>query len=178
MADYRQYRHIPPVALAFRVMHYGRYGSDADQLQPIYLGNPFYVRGYSYRAFTQPGETSNSFMSINNLIGSKIAVVNAEIRYPFTGPEVLAPIRSRMFLSDLVLFADGGLAWHDFENIEMKWSPARNDETRMPVFSTGVALRVNLFGAIILEPYFAIPFQRRADKTSGTLGFHISFGGF
>ncbi len=177
-ADYRRYRHIPPVALAFRTMHYGRYGPDADQLRPVYVGNPFFVRGYSFRAITQPGETTDQFISINNLLGSKIAVANAELRYPFTGPEQFALIESRMFFSDLVLFADGGLAWHDFDDIEMKWRPARDEETRIPVFSTGVALRVNLFGAVIVEPYFAFPFQRRADQTRGTFGFHLSFGGF
>ncbi len=178
MGDYRRYRHIPPVALAFRTMHFGRYGADADQLQPVFVGNPYFVRGYSFRAITQPGETSDQFISINNLLGSKIAVVNAELRFPFTGPPEFAVIESRMFFSDLVLFADGGLAWHDFDDIEMRWRPVRDEEIRIPVFSTGVALRVNLFGAIILEPYFALPFQRRADRTTGTFGFHLSFGGF
>ena len=178
MGDYRLYRHIPPAALAFRTMHYGRYGRDANQLQPIFLGNPFYVRGYSFRALTQSGQTSSDYMSVNNLIGSKIAVANAELRFPFTGPAGLAVIESRMFFSDLVLFADGGLAWLDFDDIKIKWRPARNDEKRIPVFSAGVALRLNLFGAIILEPFFALPFQRQADKTTGTFGFHLSFGGF
>ncbi len=177
-ADYRQYRFIPPVALAFRTMHYGRYGPDSDRLQPVFLGNPYYVRGYSYRDLRRPGQTSNQFMNINNLMGSKIAVANAEIRYPFTGPERLALIKSRMFFSDLVLFADGGLAWYDFDDIKAKWRPARDEDERIPVFSTGIAIRVNLFGAVILEPYFALPFQRQADRTTGTLGLHLSFGGF
>ena len=177
-ADYRQYRLIHPVGLGFRLMHFGRYGRDADQLQPVFLGNPFFVRGYSFRQITQTNETSEQYISVNNLLGSKIAVANAEVRLPFTGPPELALIRSRMFFSDLVFFADAGLAWNDFDDIEARWSPVRDDDVRIPVVSTGVALRVNLFGAIILEPFFAFPFQRRADRTTGTLGFHLSFGGF
>ncbi|MDI3521110.1 MAG: hypothetical protein PWR04_1098, partial [Anaerophaga sp.] len=33
-------------------------------------------------------------------------------------------------------------------------------------------------GAIILEPYYAFPFQRPETKTSGTFGLHLSAGGF
>jgi outer membrane protein assembly factor BamA len=177
-ADYRQYRHFPPIALAFRILHYGRYGPDAGQLQPVFVGNPFFVRGYRFRAITRPETSTDQFISINNLLGSKIVVSNAELRFPFTGPEQLALIKSRIFLSDLVLFADGGLAWHNFDDIAIRWRPVRDDDTRIPVFSSGIALRVNLFGAVIVEPYFAFPFQRRADQTRGTLGFHLSFGGF
>jgi Tol biopolymer transport system component len=177
-ADYRQYRFIPPVALGLRLLHFGRYGRDSDRLQPVFIGNPFFVRGYRFQDLTQPRQTSQQFMSINNLLGSKIAVMNAEFRLPFTGPRELALIRSGMFFSDLVLFADGGLAWNEFDDIRLRWSPERDNDERIPVFSTGVALRANLFGAIIVEPYFALPFQRQADRTSGTFGFHLSFGGF
>jgi hypothetical protein len=177
-ADYRQYRFIQPVSLGFRVMHYGRYGRDANRLQPLYIGNPFFVRGYRFQDLSQPAQTSNAYMNINNLLGSKIAVVNAELRWPFTGPRELALIGSRMFFSDLVLFADGGLAWNDFDDIRIRWEPIRDNDERIPVYSTGIALRLNLFGALIVEPYFAVPFQRQAAATSGTFGFHLSFGGF
>ncbi len=106
-----------------------------------------------------------------------MVVANAEFRYPLTGPKRLALVKSRTFFSDLVLFADGGLVWSDFDDIEFNWKPTQGDE-HIPVFSTGVAVRINLFGAIILEPYYAIPFQRQATKSSGTLGLHLTAGGF
>jgi Tol biopolymer transport system component len=176
--DYRQYFFMNPLSLGIRLMHFGRYGPDANQLQPIFLGNPYLVRGYNFRSITRTGQTSEHFISINNMLGSKIAVANAELRLPFTGPRELALIRSRMFFSDLVLFADSGLAWNEFEDINFTWRPNRDNGERIPIVSTGLALRMNLFGAIIVEPYFTIPFQRRADTTTGTLGFHFSFGGF
>ena len=178
MADYRRYFFVSPFSLGFRVMHYGRYGEDAQEMRPIYLGNPFYVRGYRYNDLRRPEETAENFLNLNNLLGSKIAVANAELRYPFTGPEEFALIGSRMFFSDLVLFADAGLAWHEFDQIDFRWDPLREDDRRIPVVSAGLALRVNLFGAIILEPFYAFPFQRQADRTTGTFGFHLSFGGF
>ena len=178
MADYRQYYLMHPVGLAFRLMHFGRYGQDANELQPIYLGNPNFVRGYSFRGLRDPTGRRGGFMTIENLIGSKIIVGNAEVRLPFTGPEEFALIRSRYFFTDLAWFADAGLAWFDFDEIEIQWEAVDDSNIRTPVFSTGIALRVNLFGAIILEPYYALPFQRETEQTSGVLGFHLSFGGF
>lgn len=179
MADYRQYYLMHPVGLAFRLMHFGRYGQDANELQPIYLGNPNFVRGYSFRGLRDPtGRRGGGFMTIENLIGSKILVGNAEVRLPFTGPEEFALIRSRYFFTDLAWFADAGMAWFNFDEIEIQWEAVDDSNIRTPVFSTGIALRVNLFGAIILEPYYAFPFQRETEQTSGVLGFHLSFGGF
>ncbi len=176
-ADYRRYFLIRPFSLGTRLMHYGRYGDDADEMQPIYLGNPYFVRGYSFRSLRQPQGVEN-YMPIENLTGSKVAIANIELRLPFTGPEEVALIRSRLFFSDLILFADGGLSWFSFENISMQWEPSQEQNVHTPVFSSGIALRLNLFGAVILEPYLAFPFQRRSDQTDPTFGFYLSAGGF
>ena len=109
--------------------------------------------------------------SINNYYVGNMLVDREEHR-------IDAPESFYLARTYLVLFADGGLVWDDFDNIKAKWRPARDEDERIPVFSTGIALRVNLFGAVILEPYFALPFQRQADRTTGTLGYHLSFGGF
>ena len=39
--------------------------------------------------------------------------------------------------------------------------------TVQPVFSAGASLRINLFGALILEPYYAIPLQKNAKGSFG-----------
>jgi hypothetical protein len=36
----------------------------------------------------------------------------------------------------------------------------RDTPDRIPVVSTGVSARMNLFGALVLEVYYAYPFQR------------------
>ena len=44
---------VRPFTLAARLLHYGRYGSDAEdsRLQPLYLGWPGLVRGYTVGSF-------------------------------------------------------------------------------------------------------------------------------
>ncbi len=178
MADIRKYFLFHPFSLGFRIMHYGRYGRSAEDIHPLYLGNEFYIRGYGFRSMSRTPCNGDDCLNVNNLVGSKMLVTNAEFRIPFSGPKRLAMIESKTFFSDLVFFADGGLIWSDFENIRMSWEPESAENLRTPVFSTGVAFRLNLFGYIILEPYYAYAFQRSTAKPEGTLGLHLSAGGF
>ncbi|MGM0667409.1 MAG: basic secretory protein-like protein [Bacteroidota bacterium] len=177
LADYRKYFFLPPTSLGFRIMHFGRYGKSADELSPIFLGNEYFVRGYSFGSMSRNQTNADNSLNVNNLAGSKVIVGNAEFRIPLSGPKRLAPIGSRIIFSDFVLFADGGLVWSDSEDIQFNWEPSQGDK-HIPVFSAGAAIRLNLFGAIILEPYYAFPFQRNATKSSGVLGLHLSAGGF
>lgn len=117
----------------------------------------------------------NECLNVNQITGSKMIITGAEARLPITGPKRLALIRTRLFYTDLVLFMDGGLAWHDFSNRAFSLDPA--GDKHIPIFSTGLAVRVNLFGAIILEPYYAIPLQMGGD-VFGQFGFYISGGGW
>jgi len=195
-ADYRVYRFFKPVGFAFRAMHYGRYGADSERLFPIYVGSPWYVRGFNSNAIE--GALVQNGQSFNQLVGSRIAVSNFEIRIPFTGPERLALIKSKFLFSDLNFFVDGGVAWSD--NRQFKGNVYQTDsegnrvpqidrntgsplvddsgnplyETlyskALPLVSTGVSLRVNLFGAIILEPYYAFPLL---ENSKGVFGLNI-----
>jgi hypothetical protein len=45
----------------------------------------------------------------------------------------------------------------------------RRSDARVPVFSTGVTARANILGYLVLEAYYAYPFQR-PDK-----GWHWGF---
>ena len=54
LADYRRYfMPVRPFTFATRLLHYGRYASDGEdpRLQPLFLGQPGLVRGYSYGSF-------------------------------------------------------------------------------------------------------------------------------
>jgi hypothetical protein len=175
LADYRRYFYANPVSFAIRGMHYGRYGQRADRLYPMYIGYEYYVRGYTINSFRNNQCVGGDCLSANQLSGNKIAIANAEIRLPFTGPQRLALIKSGFLFSDLVGFFDGGLAWRDTENIALQWDV--HPEQRSPIFSSGLALRVNLFNAIIVEPYYAIPFQH-THIDGGTFGIYISAGGW
>ncbi|MBK7870075.1 MAG: PD40 domain-containing protein [Saprospiraceae bacterium] len=208
-ADFRVYRFFKPIGFAFRAMHTGRYGEDADIFYPNYIGSPWFVRGYNYNRiedfllqngldrFASEGYSQETVQNIlaqtgelsDQLIGSKLLVSNFEIRIPFTGPEQLALIKSGFLFSDLNFFVDGGIAFTNYDQFDgsilqrdfngdpipvtdpdvegLITDPATGETLYRtlypkikPVFSAGVSLRVNLFGALILEPYYARPFLK------------------
>jgi len=158
IADFRIYRLYRPVSLAFRAMHIGRYGIQQDNGTGFNfennLGFPGFLRGFDFA--TQEELIVNGELSDANFNGTKIVVSNFEVRIPFTGPEQLALINSSFLFSDLNFFIDGGLAWNDSQqfNEDANLSGLADAE---PIFSAGVSLRVNLFGALVVEPYYAKP---------------------
>lgn len=171
LADYRKYFFVRPFSYAFRLMHYGRYFKDAEHtsLPAIYLGNEYFIRGYSIFSFSSSecSEDDGSCPEFDRLVGSKIAAMNMELRLPFTGPKRLAVIKSRGFFSSVNLFFDGGTAWVNDETPAMIL--ANRSAKRIPVFSTGVSYRINVFGVMVLEFYYAYPFQRPER------GWHFGF---
>ena len=180
--DVRKYFFFKPISLAFRALHYGRYGKNANSLYPLYLGNEYLIRGYNFNAFYKADETySGNSLDINKIAGSKIVVFNSEIRFPFTGIQRLSLIKSGYLFSDIVLFFDAGVTWKkdkfpwlESSDIRYYWNPNPNYYT--PIYSLGASLRINLFGYAILEPYIAMPFQ--LENVTYTTGFIISGGGW
>lgn len=184
--DLRKYNRYKPITIAARFYSYLRTGKNEDALYSLYIGYPYLIRGYESGSFDASGK-----VSLSDLMGSRMAVGNLEVRLPFTGPEQLAVIKSDFLFSDLNFFIDGGLAWGKGKKV--KWNKTDDDlvpsldangnvigmhydpNVRIPVFSAGVSLRINLFGAMILEPYYAIPFQKNRSEF-GTFGVNFSPG--
>ncbi|NII82832.1 MULTISPECIES: peptidase MA family metallohydrolase [unclassified Pedobacter] len=199
-ADLRKYWRAKPVTFAVRSYNTLRIGKDADRLYPMYLGYPYLIRGYESNSIykSTSAQSSESF-DINQLTGSKIAVFNFEVRLPFTGPKKLAAIPSKFLFSDLNLFFDAGIAWTNDTKVKFKSEPTYTTEPvldankqpvfddkgkpvtyqatteRVPAMSVGVSVRVNIFGYFVLEPYYAIPFQRKDVKT-GVFGLTFAPG--
>jgi hypothetical protein len=164
-ADFRKYFFAKPFTFAVRAMHFGRYGPDANSFYDYFIGYPWYMRGYDYGSAFAILEQNGR--SVDDLFGSKVLLANAEIRLPFTGPEQLAVIKSKFLFTELSLFTDGGYAWDVFEK------PKEGNLTAFdlkPLYSAGVSLRINLFGALILEPYYAWPLLK---NTQGSFGLNI-----
>lgn len=182
--DVRKYNRYKPVTVAGRFYSYARVGKDDGALYPLYIGYPHMIRGYESANFESTGG-----INFSDLMGSRMAIANFELRLPFTGPEKLAILPSGFLFSDLNFFIDGGVAWSAGNDV--KWTRGEDDlitetidgevfqrydpNVRVPVFSAGVSLRVNLFGAMILEPYYAIPFQKSRTKF-GTFGLNFAPG--
>jgi len=184
IADWRRYwganRNL---TLGVRAFHYGRYGTiESDAIQPLFLGFETLIRGYAWESFesyecgsTQSalqqqvvtGQQISSCPAFDRLFGQRLGLVNLEARIPLIGTEQFGIINFPFLPTELSFFVDGGLAWDDQRKPTLEW--ATNSAERIPVFSTGVSARVNILGFLILETYYAYPFQR-PDK-----GWHWGF---
>lgn len=167
-ADLRRYVRAGPFTLAGRALHFGRWGGGSDdwRLGRLYLGVPALVRGYSDRfdliectgAGAQVGFFSCPLME--QLIGSRVAVGNLELRLPLLGG--IGVVRAAGVPPvEVGVFYDIGKAWLNetaqncpgggcaFAFNEREW-----------VSSAGLLTRVNLFGLMIAEINFVRPFDR------------------
>lgn len=177
LADYRRYFYMRPLTLAFRALHTGRYfqGPEGKDLSPNFIGYGTLVRGYNPASF-EPGECEVSRQgacpTFDRLVGSRMGVANLELRLPVLGAEQLSLFRSNTIPTTLSAFVDGGVAWSAGEPPTLKW--ATDTDKRVPVFSSGLSVRVNVLGYLVAELYYAVPFQR--PEKSGYVGFQISPG--
>jgi len=131
------------------------------------------------------GETSRLF-------GTRIALASAELRTPVLGSGDFGLINFPYLPTEITLFADAGLAWNSSDNFFdlLEFSEGRSTEVfsiideqgneqlleaevsrRVPVFSAGVSSRFNLFGYIVLEIFYAYPFQR--PEKGAHFGFQL-----
>src|SRR5690554_2030487 len=162
LVDLRKYFYLNKSTLAFRALQYGQYGEDANNNNlSNYVIYPTFIRGYSNLSTTAIEDLGLT----NSVRGSKLFVGNAEFRIPFTGPEELALIPTNFLLSQLAFFYDVGTAWS-------RDNPFDAPEGFEPELlqSVGAALRINLFGALILEPFYAKPL---IDGVKGTFGLNF-----
>ncbi|HEX8154635.1 MAG TPA: BamA/TamA family outer membrane protein [Thermoanaerobaculia bacterium] len=174
LADYRRYIFMRPVTLAFRGLHYGRYGSGAEdnRLRPLYLGNGNLVRGYDPYSFDPsvecnpvPGSACPVF---DRLVGTRIAAGSVEARVPLLGTREFGLINAPFLPTELLAFADVGAAWSEGNSVN--WTYATNTNDRVPVFSVGIGARI-LLAYIPIEVYAAKPFQRPGEDI--VYGFNI-----
>jgi hypothetical protein len=173
LADFRQYvMPVRPVTLAFRVLHYGRYGSGGDdpRLQPLFLGYPGLVRGYDYYSFEASecvSDGSSSCPAFDQLEGSRMALANVELRVPpfaaFGARNPYGPIPI-----ELLAFADAGVAWTDDD--EPNFLGGDRDAVR----SFGFGARVNLLGFLVAE----VDLVKPVDRERGWLWQFNFMGGF
>jgi hypothetical protein len=178
IVDYRRYDKVAgPVVFATRALFLGRFGRDA-QVVRTFIGIPDFLRGQtsgSYernectRALTAPPQSETGCVALDRLIGSRIAVGTAELRFPILTRQIFHHLPSAVPPIEAALFYDVGLAWNNGNTL--KWSLEPNDDpefVRTPLQSYGVSVRTNLFGFAILRLDFARPLDR-AIKSLWTL---------
>ena len=172
----RYYSPLQELTFAIRGYHFGRYGllssgPDFSIIGDLFLGDEYFMRGYSASSIdvNECPQLVITCAAIDRLLGQRIGVVNLEVRIPVLGSERFGLISFPYLPTDLVGFVDAGVAWNQGDSPSFIWDP--NSEARTPVVSAGVSARANLFGAIVLEVYYAVPFQR--PKKGGHWG--VSF---
>jgi hypothetical protein len=190
-ADLRRYVYAEPVTFAFQALHVGNYGasfSDEFGVGNEYIGYPYgqgFVRGYSVQSIANgiresggctPVEgdpTRSRCAEIDRLYGTRAVTTRAEVRIPLLGPQRLSLIPFRYLPTTLAPFIDAGVTWTGDEAPVLAFE-TKSPDTNIPVVSTGVAARFNILGSLLLEAYYARPFQRR--DTTWELGFRVSPG--
>ncbi len=171
---------------------------DSSIFTTQYLGFPNYlgfIRGYSFNSlepeectpFLERGEDSGlSCAESSRLFGTRIALTSAELRVPLFGGGGFGLINFPYLPTELNLFFDAGLAWNDGDNFfdllqldidgveDVELIEGQNPvpiARRIPLMSTGVSTRFNLFGYTVLELYYAYPFQR--PQKGAHFGFQL-----
>lgn len=173
LADYRKYWLVRPVTFAMRGIYFGRFGDGAEdpRLSSLDVGSPTLVRGYTdigLNECTTAGSQIQFCPEVANMLGSKVAAFNLEVRFPLIGPKGYGVIDLPFLPTEAVAFFDGGAAWT--ENQSPDWSWQDGLATRAPIFSAGIAARVLVGGVLPVEFYYAFPFQRPAES-GGVYGF-------
>ncbi len=157
LADLRNYfMPLRPFTFAMRALVFGRYGSGAEdpRMTPLYVGYPSLMRGYDIGSFSSRECRNNICPTFNRLHGSRVVVGNAELRFPLLGALGLGSGFYGGYPVEMAFFADGGMAYCSGK------SPLFCTGDSKPVFSTGVAMRVNLFGFAVGEFDWVKPMQR------------------
>ena len=158
----RYFMPVRPLTIAARVQHVGRYGPDAgdSRLTPLVLGLQTLVRGYDLRGFAadECGRSATECSLISELSGSRLALLNVELRAPlfglFRGELDYGPLPI-----EAIAFVDAGFLWtRGSEALE-------RDRFR----SVGAGARVNI-GGFVFEVAGARPFDRAAGN-----GWTLSF---
>ncbi|HKJ67574.1 MAG TPA: BamA/TamA family outer membrane protein [bacterium] len=137
--------------------------------QPFYLGYGSLIRGYEASSFLPEECPPGGFscVAFDRLIGDKLVIANLEFRIPLFGTDAFGLLNFPFLPTEISPFFDAGIAWNKGDPPVLTW--AEQSFERIPVFSTGVATRMNIMGYLILQVYYAFPFQR-PEK-----GFHWGF---
>jgi len=182
LIDYRRYIFFRPFTIAVRGLMFGRFGHDADRF-PVFLGSTELIRGYTSGSFrhhecaADPRSNSpTNCAELDQLIGSKIAVGNIELRFPLTRTLVLGFLPVGFPPIEGALFYDIGMAWDDASTV--KWNRAPSEDpllVRTPLRSWGGSIRANVFGLMIMRLDYTKPLDRPWTRSYWTISLGPTF---
>ncbi|HJU87857.1 MAG TPA: hypothetical protein VJ672_00610 [Gemmatimonadaceae bacterium] len=156
LADYRRYTPVifNFLTIATRGYFNASVGRDADSLRK-YIGFTDYLRGYERETFLrEPCSLSDStnFYRCSRLLGSRVALAGAELRFPLLRRVDFGPLPISLPPVEGLVFYDAGIAWFAGQKVTLRrkgdGDPARE---RSLLTSHGVGIRVNLYNLAILR---------------------------
>ncbi|NOT09984.1 MAG: BamA/TamA family outer membrane protein [Gemmatimonadales bacterium] len=165
-ADYRRYDRLGGFfTFATRFQYYGQHGRDEQRFR-FFAGRTDFVRGYTSGSFgkhecanTADNNTLTGCERLDQLVGTRVALATAELRFPFFGPGGFLP--NAFIPIEALVFYDAGVAWE--KGLKVKLRRESGDDfvtTRAPLTSFGVGFRANVFNFLILRADYAFPQQR------------------
>jgi hypothetical protein len=182
LVDYRRYLFFRPITIAVRGMMFGRFGHDADRF-PVFLGSTELIRGYTagsirnHECVVNPqAGVQTGCAELDQLIGSKIAVANVELRFPLTRSLVLGFLPVGFPPIEGALFYDIGMAWNDASTV--KWNRTATEDpvlVRTPLRSWGGSIRANVFGLLIMRLDYTKPLDRQLKHSYWTISLGPTF---
>ncbi len=185
LVDWRRYFFARPFTLAFRGLFFGRFGRDGD-LFPQFLGNTELLRGYTAGSLlnheclqqSNSGQGQTGCPELDQLIGSRLAVANVELRFPLTRSLVLGFLPVGFPPIEGAFFYDAGLAWDSNSIVKLAWTRSSNESpetVRIPVRSWGGSLRINALGFVIVRLDYTKPLSRPHGDAYWTLSLGPTF---
>lgn len=163
LADYRRYDALifSFLTLATRVSANISIGPDEQEF-PKFIGRPDFIRGYDRESFAgNICETSASdpqACSALQLLGSRVAFANAELRFPLVREFTLGILPISLPPVDGLFFYDIGAAWSQNQRLRPS-RPANYDFSieRYPLRSYGFGIRLNLFNIALVRWDYSVP---------------------
>ncbi len=179
--DYRRYDRVAgPFTLATRALYLGRTGRSADEFQQ-YLGYPDLIRGWTAGSFDRhecavltvadPGSQTGCAAE-DQLLGSSIAVFNAEIRFPILTQQYMHWLPNLFPPIEGALFYDAGVAMNDSTTFTFNRASGTSPElVRTPLQSVGLSIKINALGFVVLRFDYAKPLNRPGVSPYWTISF-------
>ena len=181
LADYRRYDPIIFNYLTLATRMYADISVGHDETAfPKYIARPDFVRGYDrnstfYLSCPVIGANPTNCSAVQ-LLGSRVAVANAELRFPLVRRLELGFLPVDLPPLDGLFFYDAGIAWSRGQSVSLS-RPEGYDvaHQRYPLRSYGFGLRLNLFNYAILRWDYAVPVDQNGHKGVWTWSLWPSF---
>jgi Tol biopolymer transport system component len=161
--DYRRYDALLFSFLTFATRFSASISAGPDENEfPKFIGRPDFIRGYDRETYAGGVcETSLSdpqACSATQLLGSRVAFANAELRFPLVRQFTLGLLPVSLPPVDGLIFFDVGAAWSKDQRL-MPARPANYDFAfeRYPLKSYGFGIRLNLFNIALIRWDYSVP---------------------